>query len=103
MSYELFLEPEVHAIRDKLPGNMRQRVRRAISALADNPRPPKSRPLDVSEMNVSPKIAVYRLRIEGWRMVYALNDTERWVRIMGIYRRPPYDYDNLPDIVARLS
>jgi len=32
MSCDLFLEPEVHAARDKLPGKLRQRVRRAITA-----------------------------------------------------------------------
>jgi hypothetical protein len=31
MSYDLFLDPEVHAARRELPGNLRQRVRRAVS------------------------------------------------------------------------
>ncbi|NJP06143.1 MAG: hypothetical protein HC837_11255 [Chloroflexaceae bacterium] len=34
MSYALFLEPEVHAVRGKLPGHIRERMQRAITALA---------------------------------------------------------------------
>jgi mRNA interferase RelE/StbE len=103
MSYALFLEPEVHAARDKLPGHMRQRVRRAITALADNPRPSGSRPLDVSGLEVPPAVAIHRLRLEGWRLIYAVNDAESWVWVLGIYRRPPYNYEDLPDLLGRLS
>ena len=42
MNYELFLEPEVHAARRDLPGNVRQRLRRAIEQLASDPRPANS-------------------------------------------------------------
>ncbi|NJP06142.1 MAG: hypothetical protein HC837_11250 [Chloroflexaceae bacterium] len=44
-----------------------------------------------------------RLRMEGWRLMYAVNDTEGWVRVMGIYRCSPYDYGNLPDLLENLT
>jgi mRNA interferase RelE/StbE len=103
MSYDLFLEPEVYAARDKLPGNMRQRMRRAMSALAEHPRPAGSRPLDVSALAVPAAVEIYRLRLEGWRLIYAVNDTDAWVRVLGIYRRPPYNYEDLPDLLERLA
>lgn len=103
MSYALFLEPDVYAARDKLPGTMRQRVRRAISALADNPRPSTSRALNVLGLDVPPAVAIYRLRLEGWRLIYAVNDTESWVRVMGIHRRPPYNYEDVPDLLKGLA
>lgn len=102
MKYDLFLEPEVHAVRDKLPGNIRQRVRRAISALADDPRPTGSRPLSISAGTVPAQVQIHRLRMEGWRIIYAVNETEQWVRVMGVYRRPPYNYADLPDLLERL-
>jgi mRNA interferase RelE/StbE len=48
-------------------------------------------------------VEIHRLRMEGWRLIYAVNDTESWVRVMGIYRRPPYDYGDLPDLLENLT
>lgn len=36
---DLLLEPSVHEARKKLPGHVRQQVKRAIDSLAKNPRP----------------------------------------------------------------
>jgi mRNA-degrading endonuclease RelE of RelBE toxin-antitoxin system len=103
MSYTLFLEPAVHTARSKLPGHIRQRMQRAIKALADEPCPPGSRPLDVTGLSIPAAVEIHRLRMEGWRLIYAVNDTESWVRVMGIYRRPPYDYGDLPDLLENLT
>jgi mRNA interferase RelE/StbE len=69
--YTLFLEPEVHAARDKLSGHIRQRIRRAIEDMAEEPRPPGTRALDTSMLELPPEIEVRRLRLESWRLVYA--------------------------------
>lgn len=50
-----------------LPGHVRQRVRRAIDALSDDPHPPKSETLNTPEL----EIELYRLRLDRWRIVYA--------------------------------
>jgi mRNA-degrading endonuclease RelE of RelBE toxin-antitoxin system len=74
-----------------LPGHVRQRVRLAIAALADDPRPPGSRPLDFGLPVGEP----CRLRIDRWRIVYALLETDQAVvAIVAIRRRPPYSYQD---------
>jgi mRNA-degrading endonuclease RelE of RelBE toxin-antitoxin system len=103
VSYDLFVEPEVHTARDELPGNSRQRVRRAISALAAAPRPPESVTMDTADLELRAGVELRRIRMERWRIVYAVCDEEQWVWVLAVRRRPPYDYDDLPDLIARLS
>jgi mRNA interferase RelE/StbE len=69
ISYTLFIEPEVHAARDKLPGHIRQRIRRAIEDMAEEPRPSGTRPLDVSIQDLPSSVEIRRLRLESWRLV----------------------------------
>ena len=101
--YKVRIEPEIYAERKNLPGNMRQRVKRAVADLADEPRPPQSRTLDVSELDMPPEVEMRRLRIGRWRVVYAVNDTERWTWVLSLRRRPPYDYDDLGEMIAKLE
>jgi mRNA-degrading endonuclease RelE of RelBE toxin-antitoxin system len=58
---------------------VRQRLKRAIDALAQNPRPSESRTLDVADLEVPSGVEFRRLRVERWRIVYAVNDAETWV------------------------
>jgi mRNA interferase RelE/StbE len=78
---------------------MRQRVRRAIDALADQPRPAKSKKLDVPDLERE----VRRLRIEHWRIVYAVCDSERVVDVFAVRKRPPYDYGDLETLLQDLG
>jgi mRNA-degrading endonuclease RelE of RelBE toxin-antitoxin system len=102
VSYTVFIEPEVHAARGQLPGHMRQRIRRAIDDLARMPRPSGTRSLDTARLDLPPEIELRRLRVESWRLIYAVNDAESWIWILGIQRRPPYDYDDLTALAAKL-
>ena len=94
----------MHVTRDawneikNLPGNMRQRVRKAIDALADDPRPPKSKALDVADVPAE----VRRLRIERWRIVYAVSDDELLVDVLAVRKRPPYNYEDLASLLKDL-
>jgi mRNA interferase RelE/StbE len=101
--YDLFLEPEVHAARQELPGHIRQRVRRAIESLAGDPRPPDSRALNLADLDLPPVVEIWRVRLDRWRIIYAVNDGAQWVWVLGIYRRPPYDYADLPALTRRLA
>jgi mRNA interferase RelE/StbE len=103
VSYDLFIEPEAHTARDALPGNIRQQVRRAIGALAAAPRPPKSATMDTADLELRTGVELRRIRMERWRIVYAVCDEERWVWVLAVRRRPPYDYGDLPELIARLS
>jgi mRNA interferase RelE/StbE len=102
VKYDLFVESEVHAARLALPGNLRQRIRRAIDDLASQPRPAQTRTLDMSRLDLPPDLELRRLKIESWRLVYAVSDAEGWVWILGLQRRPPYDYEDLPQIANKL-
>jgi mRNA interferase RelE/StbE len=103
VSYDLFVEPEVHTARDELPGNIRQRVRRAIGALAAAPRPPESATMDTADLELPAGVELRRIRMERWRIVHTVCDEGRWVWVLAVRRRPPYDYDDLPELIARLS
>ena len=45
--YKVYATPRALKETKDLPGHMRQRVKRAVRALADNPRPANSKDLDV--------------------------------------------------------
>lgn len=102
VTYELYLEPAVHEARTALPRNVRQRVRRQIDALAGRPRPRNSRRLETGPVVLATGTEIWRVRLDRWRIVYAVNDIERWVWVLGIYRRPPYKYEDLADLASRL-
>lgn len=97
--YDLRIEPHAHKQRRKLPGNVRQRIKRAISALAQDPRPYFSEDLDTTGLGVPEGVELRRIRLEGWRVIYAVNDGEEWVWVWGIRRRPPYDYEDLEEFL----
>ena len=101
--YDVWVDPAVHQARKRLPGRFRQRVKRAIAALADDPRPPKSRPLDVSDLDVPPDVELRRIRMDPWRMVYVVNDAEAWVWMLAVRKRPPYDYEDLEELLAEIG
>jgi mRNA-degrading endonuclease RelE of RelBE toxin-antitoxin system len=102
VTYDVFVEQQVHQARARLPGNVRQRIRRLIGELGHEPRPAGSALLDVMGLELPPAIEARRYRLDPWRLVYAVNDEARWVWVLAIRRRPPYDYEDLADLVARL-
>jgi mRNA-degrading endonuclease RelE of RelBE toxin-antitoxin system len=103
MTYDIILEPEVHAFRHTLPGHVRQRMRRQIDDLSANPRPHASRELDITTLELPPDVELRRLRLERWRLVYAVNDADGWVWVLGIRQRPPYDYGDLPELAHKIQ
>ncbi|MDO9028234.1 MAG: type II toxin-antitoxin system RelE/ParE family toxin [Candidatus Roizmanbacteria bacterium] len=100
--YALWLEEEVQDARKVLPGNVRQRMKRALENLSTNPRPAGSKILDTGDLDIPEGIELRRLRLENWRLVYAVNSADKWVWALGIRKRPPYDYQDLGKLAARL-
>ena len=100
MKYLLDISSTAQTEVRRLPGHIRQRVRRAIRSLADDPRPPRSKELDFALPDVEPR----RLRIEHWRIVYAVIETDyvRMVAVVAVRKRPPYDYCDLTDLFTDL-
>jgi len=101
--YSLWLEPEVYQERTRLPGNIRQRVKREIEHLTELPRPSNSRVLDITGLDIPTGIEVRRIRLQSWRILYAIKDSEGWVWVLAIRQRPPYDYEDLGKIVSKLT
>jgi mRNA interferase RelE/StbE len=102
MNYAVYIESEVHEGRRNLPGHVRQRIGRLIGELAHDPRPSISQHLDDTDIAPPEKVELRRIRLEHWRLIYAVNDQEQWAWVLGLYRRPPYDYENLDELVQRL-
>ncbi len=87
---------------------MRQRVRRAIAALADEPRPAESKalvrpiqeePIDAQgtavhteDQPLEPAHELRRIRLDRWRIVYAITETDQAIDVLAVRKRPPYDY-----------
>jgi mRNA-degrading endonuclease RelE of RelBE toxin-antitoxin system len=65
--YAVYVLPQVLQEVKNLPGNVRQRVKRTIDGLAEDPRPSASIALaDIPTL--SPSVTLHRLRIEKWRI-----------------------------------
>ena len=105
--YQVYLEPQVHAQRKDLPGNVRQRIKREIEALATEPRPHHSRMLDLSKAEGKPSIPkgieVRRLRLDRWRVIYAVDESWQTVIVLALRQRPPYDYEDLDKLITGLA
>ncbi len=103
--YKIWMRPAVHASRKKLPGHIRQRVKRTIDKLAEKPRPSHSKTLELPN-NVSPNIRleweVRRVRLENWRIIYGINESWQEVAILTVQKRPPYDYEDLEMLISEL-
>jgi mRNA interferase RelE/StbE len=86
--------PEIKA----LPGNVRQRAKKAIDALAENPRPANSKALELAD----PDVELRRLRLDRWRIVYLVTESERTIDVVAIRKRPPYDYGDLERLLSEI-
>jgi mRNA interferase RelE/StbE len=77
---------------------VRHRIKRAIDDLAGDPRPPRSKQLDVTE-HEDLDCEVRRLRIDNWRIVYLITEAEKTVDVVAVRKRPPYDYGDLAELL----
>jgi mRNA interferase RelE/StbE len=93
--YTTFITPTAWDEIKELPGNMRQRVRRAIEDLAAQPEPSNSKRLNLPQINAN----VYRLRMDRWRVVYTVDESASAIDIIAVRKRPPYDYGDLASLL----
>jgi mRNA interferase RelE/StbE len=93
--FTVYVTPAAWKEIKQLPGHIRQRVRRAVGALAENPRPNKSKALDVAGLPCE----VRRLRVDRWRIVYTITEAEQVVDVLALRKRPPYDYGDLATLL----
>ena len=96
--YTVYLNPESHKQIKSLPGNVKQRLKKIIGNLADNPRPSFGKKLNLPEFEQE----LWRLRLDKWRIIYGITEKEKIVDVVGIRKRPPYDYGDLQELLAQL-
>jgi len=89
MPYRLSISRQVHRHIDRLPGNVRQRVRRTIAQLALDPRPE-----DAKEM-VDDLTGFYRLRVDVYRIIYTIDEDEVLVEVIRVAQRTSSTYEGL--------
>ena len=97
--YTVYIKPDTFQEIKNIPGNMRQRVRRAIGDLADNPRPSNSKMLDLPNFEAE----LWRIRLDDWRIVYAIAEADRIVDVLAVRKRPPYNYEDLETLLEDLE
>ena len=83
MTYRLFLLPRAQKELARLPTDAYERIRAAIRALAEEPRPPGCRKLSGREG--------WRIRIGDYRVLYEIEDTPKTVTVVQVgHRRDVY-------------
>jgi mRNA interferase RelE/StbE len=97
--YQVFTTPRALREAKELPGHVRQRAKRAIRALAEDPRPSNSRALAVPDFDRE----LRRLKLDNWRVVYAVTEAENAVDVLAVRKRPPYDCGDLEILLSDLT
>jgi len=75
--YQVWLRPSAHRDRRRLPGHVRQRIKRLIDDLQQEPRPSVSWTLDLPEATpkeIREAWEVRCVRIEDWRVLDAIRE-----------------------------
>lgn len=96
--YTVYVVPRAWQEIKNLPGNIRQQIKRMIESLANNPYPPKSKQLRIPDIEPD----LYRIRLDRWRIIYAVTEDDRIIDVLAIRKRPPYDYGDLGILLKEL-
>ena len=102
--YEVYITPSAWKEIQKLPGKIRQRVKKSIDSFVTSPRIARSQELDTDGLDIlqDKEIEVRRLRIDNWRIVYAITESEQYIDVLTVRKRPPYDYANLAELLSEI-
>lgn len=97
--YRVYITPEALAEIKILPGMIRQRIRSTIKSLAGLPHPPQSKRLNFD----LPDRQLFRIRMDNWRIIYAITDSENVIDVLAVRKRPPYDYGDLTQLLQEIE
>ncbi len=97
-AYRISIRPQALRELKDAPAYVRHRLKQAIDNLEDNPFSGKIKQLSLDE-DVE---AVYRLRLENWRILYQVSETDLYIDILAVRKRPPYDYGDLSELLSKL-
>jgi mRNA interferase RelE/StbE len=98
-AYTVYITPDTFQKIKNLPANIRQRVRKTIRDFADNPRLSDSKMLEVPNFEAE----LRRLRLDNWRIVYAITEADKIVDVLTVRKRPPYDYEDLETLLENFE
>ena len=86
-----------------LPGNVRQLIFREIKALEKEARPHSSNKLKSTKGFQIPKnVELRRIRMDHWRVVYAIEPEFSLVTVLAVRKRPPYQYEDLDELLKEV-
>ena len=89
MMYRVKIPKTVHHEIERLPGNIRQRVKKTIAGLAFEPRPPNAGELE-DEL-----AGFWRIKLEDHRIIYSIDDDVITVEVVRVTKRTPKTYVGL--------
>jgi mRNA-degrading endonuclease RelE of RelBE toxin-antitoxin system len=89
MKYQLKRLPRVSRQLRELPGRIGQEVNRAIIDLQSDPYPP-----DAEELR-DQYSGIWKIKIDGWRIFYRVNNVDQVVTIIAVKRRDRNTYTYL--------
>jgi mRNA interferase RelE/StbE len=90
--YQLRFAPGVLRSIDRLPGHIRQRVKRTIDSLRDEPIPKQALALK------NRLTGYYRIRVDEYRIIYTVQDEIVTLEIAKVAKRDNDTYEDLPII-----
>ncbi len=86
-----------------LPGNVRQLIFREIQSLEKDVRPYSSKGMkSMKAFKIPAEVELRRIRIERWRIVYAVENEYSLATVLAVRKRPPYQYDDLEELIKSL-
>lgn len=89
MRYRVRLTKSAKRSLATLPGRYRQRARRIVEGLAARPRP-------AGALELRNQPGVYRMRLNGWRVIWEIDDEAGTVLVFGIrLKTGPETYEDL--------
>ncbi len=86
MRYQLRFESSARKQFSRLLPHLKQEIIEELDALLDEPRPPFAKPL------IREWAGAYRIQIDGWRLIYEVDDSDRTITIIRIARRDANTY-----------
>jgi mRNA interferase RelE/StbE len=82
-------------------GHLRARILEVLRTLEHTYNPPGSRQLDLTKLEEPSlqEISLWRMRLDTWRVIYAVNSKDNTISVLAIRQRPPYQYEDLKKIL----
>lgn len=86
-----------------LPGHARPLIFREIQALGKDAHPYTSKGMKATKSFKIPKdIELRRIRIDRWRVVYVIEPDLSLITVLAVRKRPPYQYDDLEELLQEI-